>query len=638
MDNPFKKRRTELVSDRRTMLSLVSPTPIEEFFREDREELIEKLTLVVGTPGCGKTTIAQVVEFESLATLCFATGNAINKDLVDVLTVNRLIKDEMPAILGHRLSMTTNFRDVWELPYEESTRTALLRAFVQAKSVLGWFRQLEAMGIPPEDIEIVMGANAESVVTVTGADDPMKFRQYARDIELSIFRIVTSLVPPEERDLPHRSLNTRYDVFEVLQGIRILRWRSSPERPGVLLRPMMIIDDAHELHPVQFIQLRDWLKSKAIGVSRWLLCRPDVVSPEDYRDALTKDAVAEGASAPGSSRGRDYLIKLMQLASTREKRFRLIARDIANRYIQGIPEFTRRGIRDLAGMLDQAVTPISDGQLKQLREQVDKLIKESKFAPTLVDMLRSRIPATARPDEALATLRILIHRERNRTPQLGLLPDDEEHEEPVTVDKTVAPSLIEGARIQLLHEFDRPYYHGMEKLTAASNINIEQFIKLGGSLVDEVLARVIRDKPSDLAPKAQHTALVLQARQTMKDWDFPYNVLVRNLVNVMANACVERTKRPNAPLDDGANAFGVPQDEMDQVLAKHERLARILHFAFAYRALVFVPQYHCKGKVWCLLELGAVPCMSYGLTLRRGGFIESTLSKVQGLLPEVASV
>ena len=82
MDNPFKKRRTELITDRRTLLALVSPAPIEEFFRLDKAELIDKLAMVVGTPGCGKTTIAQVVEFESLSMLCQATSSPINKDLV----------------------------------------------------------------------------------------------------------------------------------------------------------------------------------------------------------------------------------------------------------------------------------------------------------------------------------------------------------------------------------------------------------------------------------------------------------------------------------------------------------------------------------------------------------------------------
>lgn len=634
MDNPFKKRRTELITDRRTLLSLVSPAPIEEFFRLDRTELIDKLALVVGTPGCGKTTIAQVVEFESLSTLCQATGTPINKDLVDVLTINGLIKESLPAVIGHRLAMTTNFRDIWELPYSEQTRTALLRAFVQSKAVLGWFRQLEGMGISTNDIEIVMGANSESVVAVTGADDPNTFRQYARDIELAIFRVVTSLVPPDENEMASGFLNTSYDVFEVLTGVRVRSWPSSPGGPPALLRPMMIIDDAHELHPEQFLQLRDWLKSKAMGVSRWLMCRPDVVSADDYRDALAKDVAAEEDMTPGSTRGRDYLIKLMQLGPSKEKRFKPIATDITNRYIAGIPEFARRSLRELRPMLSQNTVALPDGQMKQLQDQIDKLAKDSRFSKSLVDTLRARIPATARPDEALAALRILMHRERNRTPQMGLLPDDAVREEPVTDERKAAASLIEGARIQLMHQFGRPYYYGMDKLIAASNANIEQFIRLAGGLVDEVLARVIRDRSPDLVPKAQHTALVSQATQAMNEWDFPYNAVVRELVKRIAERCVERTLRPNAPLDDGANAIGIPQDEMDRVLHRHERLARVLHFAFAYKALVFVPQYNCKGKVWCLLELGALPSMAHGLTLHRGGFIEDTLSGLQSMLPK----
>ena len=90
---------------------------------------------------------------------------------------------------------------------------------------------------------------------------------------------------------------------------------------------------------------------------------------------------------------------------------------------------------------------------------------------------------------------------------------------------------------------------------------------------------------------------------------------------------------PNAPLGDGANAIGIPQNEMDKILKRDGRLSRILHFAFAYKAIVFVPQYNCKNKVWCLLELGALPSMVYGLTLSRGGFIEGNLRTLQDMLP-----
>lgn len=634
MDNPFKKRRTELITDRRTLLSLVSPMPIAEFFRVDRSDVIDKLTMVVGTPGCGKTTIAQVVEFESLATLCSPDAHRINKGLVDVLTTGKLLVDGAPALLAHWLEMSTNFRDIWELPYPEQTRRALLRAFVQSKSVLGWFRQLESVGISPADVQIILADGADALAAATGADNSTAFRDYAREIERSVFKIVTALVPPDEQEMAERFLNTRYDVFEALKGFRVERWPSQWQTPASLLRPMIIIDDAHELHPMQFLQLRDWLKSKAVGVSRWLMCRPDVVAPEDYRDEMTKEALAEEDRPPGSTRGRDYVIKLMQLGSRNAKRFKPIAKDIADRYVSGIPEFTRHGIGALAPMLDVGPLTLPEGQLKQLRAGLERLARESQFARALVDALRARLPAAARPDEALAALRILMHRERNRSPQLGLLPEDSLRDEPVTDDRQAGSSLIEGARIQLLHEFERPYYYGMDKLIAASNANIEQFIRLAGALVDELLARLIRGHTGSLSAKSQHLALVKQAKQTMSDWDFPYHAAVRRLVDRIGARCVERTRLPNAPLADGANAIGVPQEEMDRVLARAERLTRVLHFAFAYKALVFVPQYRCKNRVWCLLELGALPCMAYGLTLGRGGFIEDTLSGLEALVAE----
>ena len=347
MDNPFKKRRNELITDRRTLLSLISPTPLEEFFRVDGAQLLDKLTMVVGTPGCGKTTIAQVVEFESLATLCSSDAQQINEGLLDVLTINHLIGNGAPTICGHRVSMTTNFRGIWELPYPDATRAALMRAFVQSKAVLGWFRQMEGIGVSIDQIDIVLGDGSDSLAAITKAHSPREFRQYARAVELGIFKVVTALVPPDEHEMAEEFLNTRYDIFEVIRGFRVRQWPENIQAGETLLRPMLVIDDAHELHPLQFVQLRDWLKSKALGVSRWLMCRPDVVAPEDYREAMTREAIADDELTPGSTQGRDYLIKLMQLGSRDAKRFKLTARDIASRYISAIPEFGRRSIRDL---------------------------------------------------------------------------------------------------------------------------------------------------------------------------------------------------------------------------------------------------------------------------------------------------
>ncbi|OEC35867.1 hypothetical protein SAMN05216600_109167 [Pseudomonas cuatrocienegasensis] len=632
MDNPFKKRATEYVAEPSTLLPLVSHTPLLEFFSLDGVELLEKLSIVVGTPGCGKTTIARVIEFDSLATLA-RDPVEINKELAVALTQLSILKDGTPSLLAYRLPMTTNFRSIWDLPYSESIRATLLRAYVQSKAVLGWFRQLETVEeLDIEQIEIVTGSDSESARQVLKADSPSDFREYARRIELAVFKVITALVAPSEQDLAE-IINESYDVFEYIERFRVRNWIVGTPGEYVDLLPMAIVDDAHELHPLQFAQLRDWLKRRNIYIGRWVMCRPDVVSPEDYRDAMAKEVMEDGEQRPGTAGGRDYILRLMQPSNRSAKRFLVVARDISSRYLNGINELSRRSIKTLPNILDHNNVSLAASQLEQLRKSVVEFQQESRLSKTVIDSLRARIPETTQPDEALAALRILLRREWNRTPQLGLL-DDDPTDEPLTGDRTISPALLEGARLQLFHEFGRPYYFGMDKLAEASNNNIEQFIRLSGSLIDELIVRVVRNRKPELSAKLQHDVLRKLSLKIMDEWDFPYHALVKDLLAGMAKRCLDRTLLPNAPLDHGANAIGIPQEEMDKVLARSERLTRVLHFAFAYKALVFVPQYKCKGRVWCLLEIGAIPSIAYGLTLRRGGFIEDTLSGLQSLLKE----
>ena len=629
MDNPFKKRATEYVPEAITLLPLVSPSPIEDFFSAEKSNLFDKLTIIVGTPGCGKTTIARVIEFDALAAIS-RDPSGINRELTDTLSKLKILEDLVPSILAYRLPMTTNFRSIWELPYSDQLKATLLRGFVQSKAVLGWFRQLERADVNIDELEIIFDEDSESAAAVMGAASAPDFREYARKVELSIFRVVTALIAPDEQTLASE-FNSRYDVFEEIREIRINKWRVGSELHEAILKPMVIIDDAHELHPAQFILLKEWLKRRNIKIGRWVMCRPDVVSPEDYRDAV---ALEENENQFGTSAGRDYFLKLMQLSGKSRKNFRSIVRDIGSRYIQRIPEFAKRSYKSLDVMLDKDPVSLPPAQIKQLKQSVEKFAKESRLSPATISALKERIPEKTPEDESLAVLRILLQRASNRNPQISFLDEPHSQEEPQVETKSIRKSLVDGSKIRLMHEFNRPYYYGMDMLAEASNYNIEQFINLSGGLVDELLAKTIRGKKAELSPKSQHEALISQAHRIMDEWDFPYHSIVKILIHAIAARCKEKTLLLNAPLDEGANAIGIPQDEMDRVLERSERLTRVLHFAFAYKALVFVPQYKCKNKVWCLLELGAIPCIANGLRLNRGGFIEDSLTGLQSVIGE----
>ena len=80
------------------------------------------------------------------------------------------------------------------------------------------------------------------------------------------------------------------------------------------------------------------------------------------------------------------------------------------------------------------------------------------------------------------------------------------------------------------------------------------------------------------------------------------------------------------------NAFGIPEPELRALLESENELSLILKYAVSYGALAAARGYGQGGKDWCLLELTGPVCLRFGLTLKRGGFIESNTDYLAGLV------
>jgi hypothetical protein len=633
MANPFEKRATEYLRDDEAFLAVVTPEPLATFFQKPAKEgrLYDRLTMIIGTPGSGKTTLARLFQFTTLRTLLRNRGMNTYKPLIDTLTSCAAIEDERPTLIGGRLPLEAEYREFWEFPYPEDLKVGLMIALLQARTILTWLRNIQTAGLSLDRVEIVPRSDAEAALTAIGGMEGPTLLARAREVELAIYKISAALMPPDVEDIDHEAAAV-YRPFDVIESFRI-----TDGEDVLQLRPLAIFDDGHTLHPMQLAALRRWLVRRELKVARWILTRLDALTPADV--LLDK---AAGSEEPGLKRAREITDIWMQSSDDRagqRRAFRKMAKDMAGRYLSQMEVFNRRRLHNLGDLLSTAAETIPPGKRERLAQQVDILQRRYGVSAERRQALEQEIAAYLAGGEEdaedlrLAMLTILLERYAKRTPQRGLFDEaaaDAEPSRPLTADAGVA----DGARIHLMHRHDRPYYFGIDTLCDASSENAEQFLQLAARLVSQSETQLIRAKAPTLRSGVQHKLLRERAGEMAREWDFPQHQLVRRLADGIAAQCFAKSLEGNASLGGGATAFGIPQEEFEVIPQDYPHLARVLQFGVAYNAFVLVPNHGTKKRLWCLIELGGVLLLHHGLTLKRGGFLERRVHDLVRLLGE----
>lgn len=670
MANLFEKRATELFRNENAFLSVVTPEPLLTFLRKPAQEerLYDRLTVIIGTPGSGKTTLARLFQYHTLKALLGGGHDPSTRSIIDALSLCRAVSRARPTLLACRIPLEADYRDFWGLPYPDQFKNGLMIAFLQARTVLGWLRNIKSSGVPLDEVRIVPRDDARAAVTTIGGTTGPELLERAQAVELAIYRISAALLAPRIESIRTEAIGA-YRPFDVIESFRI----------GVeeeQLRPLVILDDAHLLHPNQLKAVQSWLARRELKVARWALTRLDALSP--YSVLTGREVLAE---APGLDRSRETTVIWMQGGTgwnrdrpKQRRAFRKMSKAMAERYLSEMDVFHRRGLTKLGVLLSTVPDPIPAAKEEKLRRRVKSLQGKCGVShhrrlhlERMVDRYLENTDDSG-GDLRLAILAILFKRYAIRTPlqsrshasaddsganmtsqplfdhssepphtavvsRQGLFDvasSDAEPRQVLRVDSGVA----DGARIHLLHEYERPYYFGIDALCDASSENAEQFLRLTARLVEHMETQLIRREEAVLASRIQHQLLQKRAEEMIDDWEFPESRRVRSLVHSIAKECLAKSLRGNAPFRGGVNAVGIPQADFNEIPERHPKLARVLQFGVAYNAFTLLPHHFAKRRQWCLIELGGIPILRYGLTLKRGGFLERCVGDLEQLLSE----
>lgn len=625
MDNPFLKRATEYLRDEEAFLGIVSPEPVRYFMEGYAKAgvLYDRMVLMSGTPGSGKTTLARLFELPMLATLLRNSESGPNKELLAALMECGAIAQAQPVLLGCRLSLESDYREVWEFSYSEDLRLALTTALIQARAVLGWLRYLELCDVDLDQVEVRPVPSAEAAVLAIGGTSARGIMERARSVERALYHTVAALIPPPAEKLSTDATDA-YQPFDVIEAFVI----NGGNWAGRALTPLVILDDAHHLHPAQFKGLKGRLSRRELRVARWVLTRLDILQPDEALEAATKDR-SPPPPLPGVNAKRDITVITLQSGGYGEARrknrtaFRKMAKDMADRYLKLMPIFSTRKRERFADLLTTNVSPIVASEFEKLSQSVEST--QQRFGITarrrgeLLAEVDGYLKGKESEDVRQAMLRVLMHRYGKRIPQGELFADpDPEPAKPITADVGV----YDAACLLLFHEHRRPFFFGMDDLCDLATENAEQFLHLAARLVDESAANIVRARRASLDPATQQRLLRHRADEIYREWNFPHVQEVKALVEALGQRLLARSLEPNAPLGAGANAYGILQREFESIPESQPDLARVLQYGVAYSAFSLVPYYSCKHEDWCLIELGGVPLLHFGLTIKRGGFVE----------------
>ena len=187
----------------------------------NKDELFELPVRIIGEPGSGKTMLARLAEFKMVEAILGDLSNKTNGELAAALADAGFLSDAKPKIAAVRVPMESDYRDFWELPYDDKVKTKLALWLIQARTMLALLRNLTANKTRSlSDINFVARDATEAQLGQIGGLTGEDIKERALEVQKAIYSVAAGLRPPTLDKLPPAATEP-YEPFDAISGIEI---------------------------------------------------------------------------------------------------------------------------------------------------------------------------------------------------------------------------------------------------------------------------------------------------------------------------------------------------------------------------------------------------------------------------------
>jgi len=616
--NPFRVRASEQQRDTHTFLRHFGSGVLDLL----PETIWDRPLVLRSAPGGGKTSLLRLFTAESLATV-----HERREDLADLharLVQLGALTEDGPAVLGILLPLDADYRALLDTGLPEESARRLFFRLLDMRIVVAAVRA--ALGVAarpfPQDagsVEFVVREEArapDDLAQRFGGLAGDRILERARDVEERTLEILDALYPVDVAP----STRGHGDLY----SLRLLASADILVDGRVLnRRPLLLLDDGHDLGPSQRRALLERLWARNLTVPRWYAERLEALSDQDVLQ--------------GDIEGRDHeMLELESAAGSRGRRFESTLLDVGN--LRGVRKLEQYAASETTffELLDFDEDALLDDRQQEIlrvtRAQVAELAGDDRrYAP----LLREADGLTGyRGAVRLRELQVLIERDSRRATRelfdLELSSDE--------LDRLGDSSTRAAAKLFLAAEFNLTYYAGPPTVAGLGSRNIEQFLTLCADLFEEMLAEITLGHRPAIAPGRQHRILVDASHGFWHELPrrVPHGRDVQRLLERIAEIAKRETYRPNAPYAPGVTGIALTMSERDRLLDEDwrartpgaERLFRTMAAAISHNVLSADPDKSVKGDRHLVLYLNRLLCPRFGLPLQRSGFSHQRLPAV----------